>query len=75
MVMIVTGVNAKTSTVYGAITPIVVPEMTSLEVGNGGMGINGSNSYLSVNSINPDLKIVKMVDIRNSEEVISYIVL
>lgn len=73
--VIANGVYAATSSVYGTITPIVIPEMTSLQVSEEAGVINGLNPTFTTNSINPDLKICKMVEIRDSQEVVSYIVL
>ena len=59
----------------GTITPIIIPEYSTLVVQANTNNEQGLNFSLQSNSQDPDLKICKMVDIQDSQEVISYIVL
>ena len=62
-----------TTHLQGVISPVVIPEISSLEINK-----EESNEFISLfsmNSVNPDIKICKMVDVRDSGEIISYVVL
>ena len=74
LIVMTNGVGAVTH-LEGTITPIVIPQISSLEVSSQGIGTNGINTSFTLNSTNSDLKICKMVDIQDSVEVVSYIVL
>lgn len=69
---LISGVEASTHQ-QGVISPVVIPEFSSLEINR--EGSNRLISSFALNSANPDMKICKMVDIRDSAEIISYVVL
>lgn len=70
--IMVTGVEGAAH-FQGVISPVVIPEISSLEINN--EESNEFVSLFSMNSVNPDIKICKMVDVRDSGEIISYVVL